>query len=345
MRLMFQCFICAEECSLDRRGRKQVCVLLVFAFWIFLTSLCAQTSPLDRARSLVAARSSPDEAKSLLAQAIASDPKNAEAHFLLGEILYAFGDYQQASEQAQEAVALDDSKSDYHLLLGNALSGLVDSAGVFKKMSLARQMKAEFERAVALNPKSIPARIALLEFYAQAPSMVGGGPDKAFDQAKQIGALDPLEGHYAMAALYLDQKKFAQSEDEYKAAINANPKRAKSYSELAFLYIQEKKDSEAQPAFKHAFELDPNYLPACFGVARSDLLSGQNLDEAERLFKQYLARWPDENEPSLANADWRLGQVYEKENKKDLAVAEWNEARKLAPNFKPAQESLKAAGK
>jgi tetratricopeptide (TPR) repeat protein len=328
-----------------RTARKKICALLVLAFLIVLPHLQGQTSSLDQARALVAARSSPEEAKSLLAKAIASDPKNAEAHYLLGEILYAFGDYKNAADEAQKAVTLDDSKSDYHLLLGNALSGLVDSAGMFKKMSLARQMKAEFERAVALDPKNIPARTSLLEFYVQAPSLVGGGSDKALEQAKQINALDPLEGHYAMAVLYFDQKKFAQSEDEYKTAIDADPKRAKSYSELAFLYIQEKKDSDAAPAFKRAFELDPNYLPACFGVARSDLLSGQNLDEAERLFKKYLTRWPEENEPSLANAHWRLGQVYEKENKKELAVAEWKEAQRLAPNFKPAQDSLKAAGK
>ncbi len=330
---------------MDRRGRKRICISLVFAFLIFLSHMQAETSPLDQARSLVAQRTSPDEAKSLLAKAIASDPKNAEAHFLLGEILYAFADYQQASEQAQKALALDDTKSDYHLLLGNALSGLVDSAGVFKKMSLGRQMKAEFERAVSLDPKSIPARTALLEFYVQAPSIAGGSSDKALEQAKQISALDPVEGHYAMAVFYRDQKKFAQAEDEYKAAITADPKRAKSYAQLAFVYVQEKKDPEAPPAFRHAFELDANYLPGCFGVARSDLLSGQSLDEAERLFKKYLTHWPEENDPSLANAHWRLGQVYEKQGKKDLAVAEWNEALRLTPTFKPAQDSLKAAGR
>jgi tetratricopeptide (TPR) repeat protein len=330
---------------LDRRDWKKIGGISALAFLIFPPAMRAQTSPLDRARSLVAERSSPDEAKSLLAKAIASDPKNAEAHFLLGEILYAFADYQQASEQAQKALALDDSKSDYHLLLGNAVSELVDSAGVFKKMSLARQMKAEFERAVALNPKSIPARTALLEFYVQAPSIAGGSSDKALDQAKQISALDPVEGHYAMAVFYHDQEKFAQVEDEDKAAINADPKRAKSYAQLAFVYIQEKKDSEAPAAFRQAFELDPNYLPACFGVARSDLLSGQNLDEAERLLRKYLTRWPEEGDPTLANAHWRLGQVYEKESKKDAALAEWNEALRLAPTFKPAQDSLKAAGK
>jgi predicted Zn-dependent protease len=263
----------------------------------------------------------------------------------LGQIFYAFADFSKASDEASKAVALDDSKSDYHLLLGNSLSGLLDSAGMFKKMSLARQMKAEFERAVAEDPKSIPARAALVEFYMQAPSIVGGGKDKAIDEAKQISGLDPVEGRYAMASVDLNQKLFADAEQEYKAAIAADPKRAKSYVQLAFVYIADKKDSETPALFKQAVEADPNYLPGYFGVARSDLLAGQNFDEAERFFKKYLTRWPEEGDPSLANAHWRLGQVYEKQGKKDLAIAEWQEALKITPTYKPAQDSLRTAGK
>ena len=319
-------------------------ILLILASTSAIPPLHAQSTPLDQARSLVRARTSADQAKSLLQQAMASDPKNAEAHFLLAQIFYAFEDFTRASDEAQKAVSLDGSKPDYHLLLGNSLSGLLDSAGMFKKMSLARQIRSEFERAVDEDPKNVPAHTALAEFYAQAPSMVGGSNEKAIDQAKQIAALDPLEGHYAMATVHLDQKKLAEAEQDYRAAIAADPKRAKSYVRLAFVCIGEKKESEAPALFRKAVEVDPNYLPGYFGVARSDLLSGQSFDEAERFFGKYLTRWPEEGDPTWANAHWRLGQVYEKQGKKELAIAEWQEALKLAPNYKPAQDSL-AAGK
>ena len=123
--------------------------LLMLAAVLTLPELTAQSNPLDQARSLVISRTSADQAKALLQQAIAADPKNAEPHFLLGEILYAFGDFAKASDEAQKAIGLDDTKSDYHLLLGNALSGMIDSVGMFKKMSLGRQMRTEFEKAVA----------------------------------------------------------------------------------------------------------------------------------------------------------------------------------------------------
>jgi len=328
----------------DNAGCSELlCLALVLGFGALAVE--AQSTPLDQARNLVRTRTSPDQVKSLLQQLIATDGKNAEAHFLLGEVLYAFGEFQKASDEAQKAVSLDDSKSDYHLLLGNSLSGLIDSAGMFKKMSLARQTRAEFERAIAEDPKNIPARVALAEFYAQAPGLVGGSAEKAQEQAKQVAAIDAVEGHFAAAVVYLDQKNYAAAEQEYKAIIATGPKRAKAYAQLGFLYIQEKKDSEAPGVFKHAVEVDSEYLPGYFGVARSDLLSGQRLDEAEQFFKKYLSHWPEEGDPGWANARWRLGQVYEKQGKKDLAVAEWQEALKLAPNFKPAQESMKAAGK
>ena len=325
-----------------RTLRTMYCLLALAALAV---PLHAQSSLLDQARNLVRSRTSADQAKSLLQQAIAADARNAEPHFLLGQIFYAFADFAKAADEAQKAVSLDDSKADYHILLGNALSGLLDSAGIFKKRSLAGQIKAEFERAIAEDPKNIPARAALVEFYVQAPGIVGGNTGKAIEQAKQIGALDAVEGHYATAILYFDQKNFAAAEQEYKAAIAADPKRARSYVQLAFVYLQEKKDSEAPALFKRAMELDPEYLPGDFGVARSDFLAGQSLDEAERLFKKYLTRWPEEGDPSWANAHWRLGQVYEKQGKKDLAIAEWQEALKLTPNYKPAQDSLKAAGR
>jgi tetratricopeptide (TPR) repeat protein len=273
--------------QMDSRNMSKTVCLLMLAAVLTLPKLTAQSSPLDQARSLVQSRTSADQAKSLVQQASAADPKNAEPHFLLGEILYAFGDFAKASDEAQKAIALDDTKSDYHLLLGNALSGMIDSVGMFKKMSLGRQMRTEFEKAVAENPKNIPARTALAEFYAQAPSMMGGGMDKATDQVKQIGILDSIEGHYAAATVDIDQKKFAEAEQEYKTAITADPKRARSYSQLAFVYISEKKDSEALPLFRKAVEADPNYLPGYFGVARSDLLSGQNFDEAERYLNKF----------------------------------------------------------
>lgn len=314
--------------------------LVIFLLLTPLNSI-AQDQDLINAKHLVVSRTSFEDAKVLLQKYLAQKPGNSEAHFLLGKVLYSFTQYELATTEAEKAISLNANQSDYHLLLGYCFSAQLDSVGFFKQMSLAPRIRAEFEQAIALNPKNIAAAAGLAEFFSQAPAIVGGNYEKALEQVKRISAFDAIEGRYVMATLYIDRKKLPEAENEYKAAIAADPKRSKSYVRLAMLYIAENKDADALPLFQRALEIDPDCLPAYLGIARSDLLKGEKFDEAERYFKKYLSRWPEDGDPTLANAHWRLGQLYEKQGKKELAIAEWNQATKLIPNYGPAMKSLK----
>jgi len=44
----------------------------------------------------------------------------------------------------------------------------------------------------------------------------------------------------------------------------------------------------------------------------------------------------------MSNAHWRLGQIYEKTGRKELAKAEYGEALKLNPQNQNAKKSLEA---
>ena len=54
-----------------------------------------------------------------------------------------------------------------------------------------KKVRTEFERAVELDPKNSEARADLAEFYIEAPSIVGGGKDKARAQAEALAGFDP----------------------------------------------------------------------------------------------------------------------------------------------------------
>jgi len=60
---------------------------------------------------------------------------------------------------------------------------------------LAGKVREEFERAVRLSPNDVDARLDLAEFYAEAPTIVGGGEQKARAQAQSIAALNPAREH------------------------------------------------------------------------------------------------------------------------------------------------------
>src|SRR6266404_6263739 len=123
-------------------------------------SLFAQTPLIEEGRAALS-RGDSDAAIGLLEKAVAQSPKSAEAHFFLGSAYAA---------KAQES-------------------------GMFSAASYASKVKDEFGTAVALNPKYVDARYGLVQLYAAAPGILGGSFDKAFEQAKEIKALDPIFGH------------------------------------------------------------------------------------------------------------------------------------------------------
>ena len=80
-------------------------------------------------------------------------------------------------------------------------------------------------------------------------------------------------------------------------------------------------------------------------MAKIYLQRDAHLEEAARLLKRYLTRWPEENRPSWADAHWRLGQVYQKQGKAKQAEQEWKKAIQLNPEHNNAKQALERLGK
>jgi tetratricopeptide (TPR) repeat protein len=298
-------------------------------------------SQVSRAKVLITENGNFDEAKRILAKVIAVEPQKAEAYFWFGRMDYALKKFDNAVEYLEKAVGLNERNSDSHLWLGKATAASLRNASLFRKPFLAGKAKKEFETAVALDPKNVPARVALMAFYLEAPGIVGGSKENAVEQAKEITKVDRVEGQYAFAYLYQEQKAYEKAEQQYKVAILIDPKRSESYFRLGSVYVDQNKLQEAEQSFVKAIMLDPRHLHASYQLAKIYLSRGEQLDKAEEYFRKYFSKWPEENTPTWAGAHWRLGQVYEKQGKKTLAVAEWKEAIRLEPDMKQARESLK----
>src|SRR6185503_1595694 len=136
-----------------------------------------------------------DEARPQVQAMLAKDKNDANAMFLMGRIFEAEGKSGDAVDWYEKAVKRDETNARYHLGLGNALGTEAQNASKFRQPFLARRVKSEFERAVALDPKMIDAREGLVGFYSQAPGFMGGDMDKAKAQAVEIGKMDKLRGH------------------------------------------------------------------------------------------------------------------------------------------------------
>ena len=106
-------------------------------------------------------------------------------------------DPQSALDVLQHAVAENPTSADAHYLLGIAYGNLAERASVFRQPVLARHARDEFERAVKLDPNHLDARWSLVQYYTLAPRYLGGGEEKAREQARQIGRRDASFGRRA----------------------------------------------------------------------------------------------------------------------------------------------------
>jgi len=281
-----------------------------------------------------------EEARVALTPAAEANPPNATAIFYLGRIALAREDAKDAQRRFEVAVALDEQSSTYHLWLGRAYGSQAQRAGKLSQIGLAKKTKAEFERASALDPENLDAREDLIQYYLQAPGMVGGSVSKAKEQAGEIEKRDALRGTLAHASVAQDQKDFAGAERLYRSAVASYPDSVGARYALGSFFSRRERYDEAFAVFDSVLAARPDELTALYLIGRTGAISGQRLDRAEQAMKEFLASPPRPNGPRPAGAHWRLGMIYEQQGRKDLAAEEYNKALAIDPGFADARKSL-----
>ncbi len=118
-----------------------------------------------------------------------------------GQGLHQQGKIDAAIVEFNAAVAAQPDSSIAHLWLGRALGRKTEKAGPLQAVLMVGDVRREFERAVALDPNNVEARLDLLQFYLGAPRCFGGGIEKAEAQADAIAKLDPAMGQRARALI------------------------------------------------------------------------------------------------------------------------------------------------
>jgi tetratricopeptide (TPR) repeat protein len=202
-----------------------------------------------------------------------------------------------------------DSARD-HQALGDAYGYSAMRAPVFSRYNLAKRCLAEFQRASALEPGNLDTHARLLEYYSRAPWIIGGGYDKARDEAAKIEALDPGRGHEAYAALYLADGKYDLALVELEGALKAAP---------------------------------DDYV-ALYQLGVLSAVSGQHLDRGLASLRHCLRIAAPQGAPSHSSAQWRLGNILEKMGDPAGARVAYRAALELNPRFTPASDALKNLG-
>ena len=263
----------------------------------------------------------------------------AKAAFDCGKAAHNAGKTDDAVSCFERAVALDPASSLYQMWLGHAYSRQLSSASFLRKPFIARRSGEAYNMAVKLDPSSLDAAEARLDFFLGAPGIVGGGVDKARAEAARLATLDAYRGGIATARIAEHEKNGAEAERLYRSLMTQYPDRNAAADALVAMLQNAQRFDEAFKIVDERIARLPDETANLYNLGRLSAVSGQHLARGEAAMRRFLVLITDPVRQS--HAHYRLGMIKEKMGDASAAAAEYQAAIKLYPRHEPAAAALK----
>ncbi|MBI3481703.1 MAG: tetratricopeptide repeat protein [Bacteroidetes bacterium] len=207
--------------------------------------------------------------------------------------------------------------------------------------------------------------------YPEAEKVFKAVPEKTTDYAA---------AQYYLGRIAFDKKEYDDAADYFEKAKELNPKNAEYFNWLGDTYATIGKDAnifkqmsvgpKALRAWEKATQLDakninarvslvgaymqapafmvkktPDHHLYLYWYGKSSAITGLNLDRGEECMMKYLNYTPKDDEPPIAGAYMRLGQIREKKGNKAEAKKNYETAVKLDKSLDQAKEGLERTSK
>jgi tetratricopeptide (TPR) repeat protein len=280
-----------------------------------------------------------DEASAMLLETLAAHPDDARAHQLLCRVYYAQDLGTMAVPECELAVANAPTSSENEMWLARAYGLKASQANPLVAFGIAKKVRVAFERAVQLDPANIQAMSDLGEFYVAAPSIVGGGLDKAQALAVTMMPRSAWRTHRLLARIAVKQKDFATAETEFKAAV-ATGKTPQAYVDLAQFYHQQNRPDQALAVLQGCIAADRRKDAILVDAASLLIDMHRSLDLAASLLRDYLSSPAKSDEAPAFKIHLKLGDLLSQLGDKAGARQEYGSAVALASNYVPAHKAL-----
>lgn len=230
----------------------------------------------DGARLIAQGRA--QDAVSMLRQALALQPRLAEAHYHLGHALQQGDQAQQALQAYQQALSCNDAHVPTWLRL----------AELHREQGRLNDAAAAYRRALALRPdlpeihhdlgmllddmgRHIEAESAYREAihhrpgYAEAHQNLGalmvtlGRLPEAEDSCRLVLALQPESSlaHACLASVLILQNRLPQGESHYRKAVALDPDNAALQEQLGAVLHRQNKFAQAESVYRRVLALNP----------------------------------------------------------------------------------------
>ncbi|HEX3891707.1 MAG TPA: hypothetical protein VHW46_03965 [Terracidiphilus sp.] len=313
---------------------RRALVLLLSTASVFAVHAESSSEPLAAVNAALQSGAA-DKALSLLN----SVPSSAESHNLRCRVLYTLEHWDAAANECEQAVRMDGGNSDDHLWLGRALGEKAARASFLSAFSEAKRTREEFEEAVRLGPQNVDALADMGEFYTSAPSIVGGGQDKANGVVAQLDRIDPARAHELRGRIAESNKDYDDAEREFKRAVELGKHPAFQWMTLGSYYRRRERGADAEAAVLNgvkAAQRDRIASVALFNGASVLTRANRNPVLAAKMLEDYLSGPGMTEEAPAFVAHTRLAQVLAGMGDKDGARKQRDAAIALAHDYKPA---------
>jgi tetratricopeptide (TPR) repeat protein len=180
------------------------------------------------------------------------------------------------------------------------------------------------------------------EFYVAAPSLIGGGLDKARALAARMQPHFPAQAHRLLALVAEKKKEDALAETEFSNAVAAG-KTPEAYIDLGQFYQRHHQPGKMLEALQSGVSADRRKGPALVDAA-SILTEAHNSPElAENLLRTYLSSSAKTDEAPAFKVHVQLGELLAQRGDPVGAHREYAAALALAPNYAPARKAIQGS--
>jgi tetratricopeptide (TPR) repeat protein len=214
--------------------------LLASIFLLFPILLCSQS--FEKGEKLFVDGKF-DQAQLVFESYLKSNPLNLKTIEYLGDIAGYNKSWDKAIGYYKKLKTLKPKEANYYYKYGGALGMRTSEVSKFKALGMISEVKSSFEKAIALNPKHIEARWALIELYLQLPGIVGGSESKAIKYSTELRELSPVDGYLSRGHIEEYFNRYSDAEEQYKRAILIGGSKI-CYQKLADLYKNKMKQPD-----------------------------------------------------------------------------------------------------
>lgn len=235
----------------------------------------------------------------------------------------------EAAKLAEQCVAAHPKDSECHEALGNVLGTKAVNGGIMSAMGYIGKIKDAFKTAVTLNPSNFSARLSLLQFYLQAPALVGGGTGKAKDLIVDTIKISPAAGALLQANFDLHDENIDRA-TQGALAVNTSGndvlarQQRNLLASIGHTHANAKKFAESEKIFRELTTRFPDAMQGYFGLGKVYQEQGKVKEAIPYLEKALVV-------DATANVFYRLGKAWNSLGEKAKAIP----ALEKALSFKP----------